>query len=293
MNQAVYTPHDHTFVVCAYKQSEYLRQCIESLVGQTTASCVILVTSTPNKSIEKLCGEFEIPLYINQGPHHGIAGDWNFGVAQTSTKLVTIAHQDDVYKPSYTADMLAVLNKAAEKIDEAQTEGVQHNEPSTHKEPLLYFTNYAELRDGHEITHNKLLRIKRLMLVPLRVSLFACWRWVRTAILGLGNPICCPSITLLRTTLDKLGREEFFDEHFGSNLDWQTWLMIAKLPGAFVYNPTIEMCHRIHEESETSRLIQNHAREDEDFEMLAKFWPRPIARLINVVYKKGQKSNRS
>lgn len=287
MRQHLYTPHDHTFVVCAYKQSEYLRECIESLVGQTTPSSIILVTSTPNKSIEELCCEFKLPYYVNQGPHHGIAGDWNFGVAQTNTKLVTIAHQDDVYKPSYTADMLTALNKAIEKTITAR------KEPQTHKDPLLYFTNYAELRDGQEVTQNKLLRIKRLMLAPLHVSLFAHWRWVRTAILGLGNPICCPSITLLRATLDKLEREEFFDAHFGSNLDWQTWLMIAKLPGMFVYNPSVEMCHRIHEESETSRLIQNHAREDEDFEMLAKFWPRPIARLINVFYKKGQKSNRN
>ncbi len=271
----MYTSQDHTFVICAYKDSPYLQACMESLAGQTQRSRIILVTSTPSRAIEAACEHFGIPMHINTTAHHGIAGDWNFGVACAHSALVTIAHQDDVYKPRYTADMLQALNRA-----------------KAH-EPLLYFTNYAELRNGAEQAQNRLLAIKRCMLTPFLSPLLSRMRWVRKLVLGSGNPICCPSVTLIQSTCEKLGRNEFFNAEFGSNLDWQTWLVIAKLPGMFVYNPTIEMCHRIHEGSETSRLIENQTRDAEDLAMLGSFWPRPIARMLHVLYKHGQDSNRS
>ena len=51
------------------------------------------------------------------------------------------------------------------------------------------------------------------------------------------------------------------------------------------------MCHRIHEESETSNLIQNNVRLEEDFEMFKKFWPTPIARILMKFYKSAVKTN--
>lgn len=277
----MYTPQDHTFVICAYQESPYLEDCIQSLTTQTRPSSIIMVTSTPSSHLEKLAARYHIPYYLNTTDKHGIAGDWNFGVSKTTSALITIAHQDDVYKPTYTEEMLAALNcSVASRGARAHT-------------PLLYFTDYYELRDGKEVASNNLLAIKRALLSPLRLRIFASSRWWRLRILGMGNPICCPSVTLLRSVLTLLSRDEFFDADFGSNLDWQTWAAIARLQGSFVYNPLPLMCHRIHGGSETSRLIENHARDEEDFEMLASFWPRPIARVLHAVYKRGQKSNQS
>jgi len=33
-----FKPQDHTFAICAYKESPYLRECIESLKKQTVAT---------------------------------------------------------------------------------------------------------------------------------------------------------------------------------------------------------------------------------------------------------------
>lgn len=277
----MYTPQDHTFVICAYQESPYLEDCIRSLTAQTLPSSIIMVTSTPSSALEKLTTRYHIPYYINTTDKHGIAGDWNFGVSKTTSSLITIAHQDDVYKPTYTEEMLHALNRKTSALG---------RKPCV---PLLYFTDYHELRDGKEVSSNSLLAIKRALLSPLRIRLFAASRWWRMRILGMGNPICCPSVTLIRSVLTSLGRDEFFNADFGSNLDWQTWAMIARVSGAFVYNPLPLMCHRIHGGSETSRLIENHARDKEDFEMLAQFWPRPVARVLHAVYKRGQKSNQS
>lgn len=44
----------HTFVICAYKESQYLEECIRSLRRQTVKSNIIMVTSTPNSYISDL-----------------------------------------------------------------------------------------------------------------------------------------------------------------------------------------------------------------------------------------------
>ena len=41
----------HTFVICAYKESSYLEECIVSLEKQTVKSNILMVTSTPNAFI--------------------------------------------------------------------------------------------------------------------------------------------------------------------------------------------------------------------------------------------------
>ena len=42
----------HTFVICAYKESAYLEECILSLKQQTVKSNIIMITSTPNNNKE-------------------------------------------------------------------------------------------------------------------------------------------------------------------------------------------------------------------------------------------------
>ena len=49
--------------------------------------------------------------------------------------------------------------------------------------------------------------------------------------------------------------------------------------------------HRIHEESETSNLIENNVRLEEDLIMLEKYWPKPIAKFIMKFYKNAIKTN--
>ena len=72
------------------------------------------------------------------------------------------------------------------------------------------------------------------------------------------------------------------------SLDWQTWERLSKLNGDFYYDTSILMRHRIHEEPETSHLIADNTRSVEDLEMMCKFWPRPIAKIINHFYAKSQ-----
>ena len=51
------------------------------------------------------------------------------------------------------------------------------------------------------------------------------------------------------------------------------------------------MAHRIWPESLTSKTIENQIREKEDYQILCSMWPRPIAKMIFLIYKQSQNSN--
>ena len=62
---------------------------------------------------------------------------------------------------------------------------------------------------------------------------------------------------------------------------------------SFVYVKQPLMYHRIHEESETSKVLGDHARKQEDYEMFCKFWPSPIAKCLVKLYTLAEHSNES
>ena len=259
-------PSDHTFAVCAYKESPYLAECVESLLAQTVRTNVLIATSTPNPSIERVARDYGLPLYESGRPS-GICADWNHAVSRATTPLVTVAHQDDTYEPTYAERMLDAMGAAPR--------------------PLIFFTNYGEIRDGKTVDDNRLLRVKRLLLRPIARRGSTNDRRVKRAILSMGSSICCPSVTLNVPALPSPP----FQSTMRSNLDWDTWERYARLDGEFLYDGTVLMHHRIHAGSETSALIRDNTRTAEDLEMLERFWPAPLARLINVAYALGQRSN--
>ena len=73
---SMYTPQDHTFVICAYKENPYLETLIQSILAQTVLGDVVISTSTPNDHIKSLAEKYQIKLLVN--PHPKTAGtDWN------------------------------------------------------------------------------------------------------------------------------------------------------------------------------------------------------------------------
>lgn len=262
----MYKETNHTFVVCAYGESPFLEDCLLSLSIQTNFSNAVIATSTPNGMIDELAKKFNIPVCVNYG-ESGIAGDWNFALSCAKTSLVTIAHQDDVYSDHYVEWMLESLNRASR--------------------PLLYFTNYGEIRDSAYIDNSTMNSVKRALLKPLELKSLQGSVLVKRGVISLGNSICCPSVTYC---MDALPRP-VFSSGMRSNLDWEAWERFSRLEGEFVYDNRIGMYHRIHNDSETSACIVDDTRTKEDLMMLKKFWPDPIANLINKAYTKAQRYN--
>jgi len=257
---------DHTFVVCAYKESQYLEECIQSLINQKVKSKILIATSTPNDYIKSISEKYNLPYYINEG-EKGITQDWNFAYSKADTKYITIAHQDDLYYETYSKNMIEYMEKE--------------------KKPLIFFSDYSELRNGKIVNSNKLLKIKRILLFPLRFKIFWKSKFVRRRSLSLGSAICCPAVTFARENVPF----PVFKNHFRTNEDWEAWEKLSKLKGSFVFCNKILMSHRIHEESETSATIKETGRYVEDLEMFEKFWPKCIAKCIAKVYGTSEKSN--
>ena len=257
---------EHTFAICAYRESPYLEECVSSLEKQTVKSNIIIVTSTPNDYIANIAKRYGLPYIVNEG-EGGITQDWNFAYSQARTKYITIAHQDDVYEANYLEEALHCVHKQ--------------------RKPLIFFGDYYEIRDGQRVEKNRLLTIKRIMLLPLRPKILWKSRWIRRRILSLGSPICCPSVMFVSGNLPDV----IFANHFRACEDWEAWEKLSKLQGEFVYSTKKIMGHRIHEGSETSAMIGENKRSAEEYQMYCKFWPACIARFLTRFYAKGQESN--
>ncbi|WP_192986721.1 glycosyltransferase family 2 protein [Carnobacterium mobile] len=254
---------DHTFVICAYKESQFLEDCIQSLLEQTVQSKIIISTATPNAHISNLAKKYQ--LSVTTHSKAGIGIDWNAGLNATNTKYVTLAHQDDIYLPEFLEES---LNKLTSDTDS-----------------LIAFTDYLEKKDGTVLKRTRNLKIKRIALTPIKY--FPKSVFMRNRSLSLGNSICCPAVTYNMSNLKAFQ----FDLNFTSNLDWEAWYRISKKKGSFLYVDKPLMYHRIHEESETSNAIQNNKRTSEDEEMFRKYWPNGIVKLLMKFYIKSQETN--
>ena len=62
----------------------------------------------------------------------------------------------DRYNPSYVENLMAYTKNA--------------------KRPLIFFTDYAEIRDGNIVESTKLLRIKRIMLFLSLIHIFPSFK---------------------------------------------------------------------------------------------------------------------
>lgn len=256
----------HTFVVCAHRESPYLEACICSVLNQSYKSTVIMSTGTPNTHIEYLAKKYDLKLYINDGVS-SLANDWNFALGCAKTELVTLAHQDDIYDKDYSSSVWNAYLKS--------------------KNPIILFTDYNEIRDDITVERNTLLTIKRILLLPLKASCFWNSKFVRRRILSLGSAICCPAVTMVKSNVPV----PLFEDNMKSNIDWQAWELLSRKKGAFVYVAKACMKHRIHQESTTSELLEKSARREEDLMIFRKFWPESIACMIEKIYQKGEKSN--
>lgn len=261
-----FSPRDHTWALCAYGESPYLEECVRSLKAQRTESRIMICTGTPCAYVDGIAAKYGIPVYSHPGGG-GIGADWNAAYDRAEAALVTIAHQDDLYEPGYTEELLKAVNRA--------------------RDPILFFTDYEELRDGERVHENRNLKIKRLMLLPLRCRGLWNSRFTRRRILSLGSAICCPSVTYVKPRTG----DTIFSTEMRVSLDWDQWEKQSRKKGAFVYCPKPLMLHRVHEGSETTRMIADHIRTREDLEMFRRFWPEPLARLIARKYAGSEKSN--
>lgn len=258
---------NHSFAVMAYKDSPFLSECLESLKTQTFQSEVYISTSTPSIFIIEIAKKYDCKVFVSE-PGKGIAHDWNFSLAQSKTKYVTLAHQDDLYLPDYAEKCF----NAAEKFNDT----------------LICFTKYKETLEENDRADTFMLRIKNLMLrffMPLKKNLkIVFWKKL---LLSTGCPISCPTVMYNRELLHGFK----FSNEFAIDLDWDAWYRMTNIKGRFVFVSKVLVKHRIHAGSETSAGLNNNLRQNEDLKMFKRIWPSFIAIIFAKLYAGSYKSN--
>lgn len=257
----------HTFAVLAYKESPYLEECIKSVLDQEYPSKVIIATSTPNKHIEGLAKKYDLEIKINHGKT-GIGVDFDFALQSGENELVTIAHQDDIYDRGYSQAMVDAYRK--------------------YPESLIIFPDYYELRNNERVEQNTLLKVKHLLLWPLRFTSGKS-KFMKRMALRFGDPISCPAVTFNT----KKVKTPLFDNEMKNDVDWHAWEVLSKESGNFTFVDRKLMGHRIHADSATTENIQSRTRTEEDFQILQRFWPKWVARKIAKLDAKSEKSNQT
>jgi hypothetical protein len=260
---------DHTFVIPVYLAAPSLGILIESLRAQIgTPSEILLTTSTPSEDLKAFAKSHALPLHVNL-QRQDIASDWNFALAAATTKLVTLAHQDDFFGRFYVSRLSDALRGNAAAV--------------------LAFCDYSEHTSRGARATNINLRIKRALCqraFGARECVTSTHDKVR--LLSLGNPICCPSVMFDRSALPDFR----FPSGFRTNLDWMAWLELARRPGGFVYVRDRLVSKGVHEESATTATIANRERQREDRALFDILWPRPVAATLAAVYRLGYRANR-
>lgn len=255
----------HTFSICAYKDSPYLESCIRSLKKQTVPSKVILCTSTPSPYIQELADRYQIPVYIRRG-ESDIQEDWNFACHMADTKLVTIAHQDDMYSRHYSETV----------------QNCWQRYPDT-----TVMTTDAVIVKNHQLQKpDQVELVKKLLRLPLRIPALNHLTTVKRSALRFGNPIMCPSCTYHKEMLG----EPVFQSKYKFALDWDTMARLAERPGRWICIERPLLYYRIHEEATTKTCIRDHRREQEEADMYRKFWPEWMVRLLMKGYRRAYDS---
>jgi hypothetical protein len=251
----------HAFVVMAYGDSPFLAGCLGGLRAQVRASPIMVATSTPSPFIDAAAAAAGAPVIVNPR-REGIACDWNFALAASGARFVTLAHQDDTYDPAFTSATLAAF---------------------AGHEAVLCFTSYQEIDDAGAPISSKVSKAKHLIeLITLGKSRVVRGARLR-AFLSFGNALPCSSVTF-----DKRRLADFaFSGDYAAVLDWDAWWRLMEAGTAFARAPARLVGRRHNLLTATATQLADGTRRREDMIMFQRIWPKPLGDLIALAYRAG------
>jgi len=251
----------HSFIVPAYGQSPYLEECLVSLSRQTVQTPIRICTSTPFDGINELAARYGADLVVHQ-PNRGIGHDWNTALSASNTSLTTLAHQDDLYAPDFSATKIDMHQRFPEVAVSFCASNEIWSDGAKRRFGLNQWVKRALVGMAFMGTN--------VVNTPLR----------RRILFGFGNPILCAGVTLRTEAIPNFS----FREDLRTNMDWIAWNDLSHRYGIVrVRQPLVS--RRVHAGSETSACIVDGARLDEDTQVFRQLWPPAIASLIGALYR--------
>ena len=251
----------HAFVIPCYGESSYLEECIQSLLKQRNPSPIYLCTATPNAFLKRISREYRLPLFVRNG-EPSLARDWNFAleVGRKRAKLVTLAHQDDLYHEDYTR-------------------AVEHAY-SLYPDASLIFTKTKDIDGMGQEVFGASEQIQRFLRLPYHVlQNTEKSEWKKIPLL-FGNVIPIPSCTYVTEHCGRL----LFKNRFRYLPAWDAYLHLAEKNGRFLYIKKTLHSYRRHEEAESRKRKKNQQRKQEEREQFQKLHGKILGSLLAKFY---------
>ena len=240
----------HTFVILAYLENDNLEECIKSVLNQTVKSNVIIATSTKNDFIIDLASEYGLGVMVNDNPSNK-GNDYNYALNTFDTKLVTIAHQDDIYDRNYVKEIL----KSYEQ----------------NKNASIIFTDHYEVSNDKKIKENLKKRIIKSLLKPLKYKRLQNKKYFKKLSLKYKQCFCTSSVTYVKENI----KQEFFVTNLTYNNDWLSFVNLARDDSKFVYIDKKLVGYRI------CCGEKNEEKQIEDYLVYEELWPEWVLNIKN------------
>lgn len=260
---------EHIFALAAYGESPYLELQIQALRAQTVPSEILLCSATENPQLHTLAARYGLPLLLRQGEPN-LRDDWNFAYEEgrKRARLVTIAHQDDLYYSNYTAELLRAYREFPDMS--------------------VFCCRYDTIDGAGRRIPGKAEWVKRLLRFRLRNRSRADQTAVKRSALLFGNGIGCPTCTYNSV----LCGAPLFRNDYRFIIDWDTLLRLSALPGRFICVEKPLMAYRVHAGAETMQQMKSHNREREEEEEFRKLHGPLLAKLLLRLYRSSYSAYR-
>ena len=239
----------HTFVILAHNESDDLEECIKSVINQSVKSNVVIATSTPNDYIIDLASNYSLGVMVSKEKSNK-GRDYNFAINSFDSKLVTIAHQDDLYDRNYTKEIIACYKK--------------------NKDATIIFTDNYEIEKEKKIRKSKKLFWKRYYLFPLRYAFFQNKVFFKLRSLRRDKYICTSSITFVKKNIHR----DVFPTNLKYDNDWQGLIDLARDKTRFVYLKKDLVGYRV------DNLKVNKKKHQEDEEIIKSLYPKWYYKIV-------------
>jgi glycosyltransferase involved in cell wall biosynthesis len=188
-----------TVAVPVYNGARFLARTLQSLLGQEYDDFQVIVvddcSSDDSVGIARALGV----TVIQNETRRGLAGNWNSALTRTTSPLVVLAHQDDVYARSFLATTARLLNEyprafaAHTRAQYVDAEGNPvESAASRYKDGFWPQPEPAEREPRDEVL-----------------------------VLQRGNYVICPAVMLRMAAVRDIG---LFNEQYRFVPDWEYWL---------------------------------------------------------------------
>ena len=244
----------HTFVILAYHESDDLEDCIKSILNQSVKSNIVIATSTPSDFITELASQYSLGVMVNKEKSNK-GSDYNFALSTFNTKLLTIAHQDDLYDRNYTKEIIKCYK---ENLDSS-----------------IIFTDYYEIHKDIKVKCSRTLLRKKMIVSPLKHHRLQNKYRYKIRSLKYGQAFCTSSVTFVKKNIKK----DFFPNDFKYYNDWQGFINLAMEDDSrMVYLPKKLVGYRVYEKEINIDMI------NEKEQILNQFWNEKIIAFLNRKY---------